>query len=485
MTQLFSVLGAQIPSVANFAALRSFSTTSVGWVNVLSSKSLGDRGGNLFFWDTSSVAADDGGSIAAVGGIPTGRWRALVDEFSVCDFGAVGDGVTDDSAAISAAFAAKELLPNGAIINVPPGLYKVTGPFEVGLKPFWLRGHGWNIPDTSGFGAQSGYTVHTPLRGSYFVTTSTTQDLFVAIIPWNFDYANAYRGHRFSDLAMLGPGAGATAGLRYTSLIANHCSMDNVGIFNFSLGFDPGALEESHFRYLHFIGCQVGMRIGPIAYDGVTSPTALQFFHVLCDLCGIGVNVLQGATTDILGLLLQSCTDVGLQLIVASTMEISIAHCEANVNGGVRIAPPAGSAVQHINLHGLRAADVGDGLVFPAAPGGVFAFSSVHDIDHRGVNGDFNFPGWANDIVVYNFQSHTFNVNALNGSANMSILAHGKRYFGSADANGLRFETSGAGSPEGVVAGPVGCVYYRTDGGAGTTLYVKESGTGNTGWVGK
>jgi hypothetical protein len=41
------------------------------------------------------------------------------------------------------------------------------------------------------------------------------------------------------------------------------------------------------------------------------------------------------------------------------------------------------------------------------------------------------------------------------------------------------------GTPESVVAAPVGTRFRRTDGGTGTTLYVKESGTGNTGWVGK
>lgn len=41
---------------------------------------------------------------------------------------------------------------------------------------------------------------------------------------------------------------------------------------------------------------------------------------------------------------------------------------------------------------------------------------------------------------------------------------------------------AGTGSPEGVHAAPVGSIYQRTDGGASTTLYVKESGTGNTGW---
>lgn len=44
---------------------------------------------------------------------------------------------------------------------------------------------------------------------------------------------------------------------------------------------------------------------------------------------------------------------------------------------------------------------------------------------------------------------------------------------------------TGAGSPETVVTAPIGSLYTRTDGGANTTLYVKESGTGNTGWVAK
>ena len=44
---------------------------------------------------------------------------------------------------------------------------------------------------------------------------------------------------------------------------------------------------------------------------------------------------------------------------------------------------------------------------------------------------------------------------------------------------------SGSGSPEAAKTAPVGSMYLRTDGGAGTTLYVKESGTGNTGWAAK
>lgn len=45
---------------------------------------------------------------------------------------------------------------------------------------------------------------------------------------------------------------------------------------------------------------------------------------------------------------------------------------------------------------------------------------------------------------------------------------------------------TGSGSPETVVTAVVGSIYLRRDGGANTTLYVKESGAGtNTGWIAK
>lgn len=62
------------------------------------------------------------------------------------------------------------------------------------------------------------------------------------------------------------------------------------------------------------------------------------------------------------------------------------------------------------------------------------------------------------------------------------LTVSGKLYSGS--TSGPTW-TSGAGTPEGVVEAPVGSLYSRTDGGVGSTLYVKESGTGNTGWVAK
>lgn len=62
-------------------------------------------------------------------------------------------------------------------------------------------------------------------------------------------------------------------------------------------------------------------------------------------------------------------------------------------------------------------------------------------------------------------------------------LGHDGDYF-SALNDQVRF-IPGYGSPEGVVTANVGAIYIRLDGGTSTTLYVKTSGTGNTGWTAK
>lgn len=43
----------------------------------------------------------------------------------------------------------------------------------------------------------------------------------------------------------------------------------------------------------------------------------------------------------------------------------------------------------------------------------------------------------------------------------------------------------GSGSPESVVTAVIGSMYLRSDGSTSTTLYIKTSGTGNTGWTAK
>lgn len=74
------------------------------------------------------------------------------------------------------------------------------------------------------------------------------------------------------------------------------------------------------------------------------------------------------------------------------------------------------------------------------------------------------------------------------GARNIGIATNGG---GIIAGSGTVFQFSdvsiraGTGSPEGVVSAVVGSLYLRRNGGASTTLYVKQSGTGNTGWVAK
>lgn len=69
----------------------------------------------------------------------------------------------------------------------------------------------------------------------------------------------------------------------------------------------------------------------------------------------------------------------------------------------------------------------------------------------------------------------TFSLNPSGGSVQLG----GNLVFGS----GGPIELKGSGSPEGVVTAPVSSTYRRIDGGSSTAFYVKESGSGNTGWI--
>src|SRR5574338_147444 len=51
--------------------------------------------------------------------------------------------------------------------------------------------------------------------------------------------------------------------------------------------------------------------------------------------------------------------------------------------------------------------------------------------------------------------------------------------------NNSVYVMTGTGSPEGVVSAPVGSLYLRSDVGANTSMYLKESGVSNSGWVAK
>jgi hypothetical protein len=95
---------------------------------------------------------------------------------------------------------------------------------------------------------------------------------------------------------------------------------------------------------------------------------------------------------------------------------------------------------------------------------------------------DFNrlqFGGTTSSFPALKRSSAALEVRLADDSA---YAAHRALTYGVNNACVIR---SGAGTPESAVTGNVCDLYLRTDGGANTTLYIKESGTGNTGWIAK
>lgn len=93
-----------ITKITNIAQLRTRKGTTGALVETLGYYTPSDGGGNVFQWDSSSVLADNGGSVIAVTGVATGKWIALnSSEIRIKQFGAVGSNASSDRDAINRA----------------------------------------------------------------------------------------------------------------------------------------------------------------------------------------------------------------------------------------------------------------------------------------------------------------------------------------------------------------------------------------------
>lgn len=101
--------------VDSIAALRALAHTTYTRVHVTGYYSAGDHGGGFYWYDPSdTVTADNGGTVIVAN--DTARWKLeYKDIISIGQFGAKCDGTTNDTAAVTAAFAAAGV----SQINVP------------------------------------------------------------------------------------------------------------------------------------------------------------------------------------------------------------------------------------------------------------------------------------------------------------------------------------------------------------------------------
>ena len=111
-----------IKFVNNIAALRALLKTGSPNAFALGYYTKGDGGGGEFYYDSQdTTSADNGGTIIVAN--DGGRWKLLIGgSISVRQFGAKGDGTTNDSTCIQAA-----LSSTATSISVPSGAYRAEG----------------------------------------------------------------------------------------------------------------------------------------------------------------------------------------------------------------------------------------------------------------------------------------------------------------------------------------------------------------------
>jgi len=101
---------------------------------------------------------------------------------------------------------------------------------------------------------------------------------------------------------------------------------------------------------------------------------------------------------------------------------------------------------------------------------------------------DFDDPVVSNvNLVVRTHTDELNRLGGLNGPVSIvSSLSVGDNQLGAGSLNvGGANVFAGSGDPNGVVSAPPGSMYLNTAGGTGQSLWIKEAGSGKTGWIAK
>lgn len=450
----------------------------------------------------------------------------LHDTVSVKDFGAVGDGSTDDTAAIQACI---DAAPTGSTIYFPIGKYVVSASLTTGNKTLIVQGSGYRASVGSAFG-NSQYTDKSLFSGTVIFSSVTSGVAFDCnpLSSWAIN---------LRDIAIVGPGSGTSIGIRQKSQTAGNTLIGNVwwnvGVFNFSKGYEFSAVLNSVFTRLRAVGCTVGFEVLPYSSIGPNNNTFIDletyftgtyaFYAIDCAGLRLIGPLIQNMSAGGKGIYLTESTvnNTNDHVILNAWLEHgSGTYDSIYINGGRNIhvldAHGAGSArivVAAGTKHRITGARLtGTGNVIEIASGVTYATVEQLDLESGGTvldNGTYTQIDMLYQTeTAANIASTTASINTTNkftgkvvwDSTNNRVMrssgagtsdpwvaldGHVSITPNTLGGSGNVLWKSGSGTPESAVTAPIGSLYTRTNGGAGTTLYIKESGTGNTGWVAK
>jgi len=155
------------------------------------------------------------------------QWAGLVPMFNVRLFGAIGDGTTDDTAALNLAIAAFNAMGRGRL-HFPAGTYKITAALTTITAQGVISGDGMSI----------GTTTKMPLAeeannfGTKITCTSATADVFTVTA----------QALKFQDLVIVNTAAttpSAGSGIKVAGTHSNQkVDFESVGVEGFYINFD-------------------------------------------------------------------------------------------------------------------------------------------------------------------------------------------------------------------------------------------------------
>jgi hypothetical protein len=412
------------------------------------------------------------------------------------DYGAVGDGVTNDSAAFAAAIAATGVQdPNyaggdpyrGPTIFVPAGIYKINSSITIN-KSVHLIG--------AGVGGDFASTILRPPDGTPAIIVDYVPS------PEALGTFSTIENIQVSPVGKTNPtGHGfvlrARATLRNCSTI--YCGGNGVHIDastpddNANLWRMEGGrhiLNEGHGVYTHGTDANQGVAIGVdcTANEGYGFYEESFLGNVYIG-CHTAQNVLGGyakpAAQAVNSSTFVGCYTEGGQADDVNSPAIMFGRVSGgtDIGNGAMIEPGTGGKITATPTtfydKSPHDATVNTDKYVQIRDAGSAAtvFRVKNDTD-----GEYVTVWGSNSLIWKHDSSDARQALTLTGTG--AAQGAGQAVF----QNGLYLGATtkiltGTSSPEGVVTATVGWVFLRTDGGAGTSVYVKESGSGNTGWV--
>lgn len=384
---------------------------------------------------------------------------------NVLDYGATGDGTTNDTAAINLAIAAATSA--GAELVFPAGTYKHTTALTFTCN---VQGHGMPRIKSSG-------------------------NIKSVIVTNSYGY--------FKGIKIEPDGTGTTSNDGLTIAGGARTLFENVLVLscgNDGIVFDS-TTNSNNIASLNNVQSRLNGRDGiRIALGGDNNACLLSNIDVSSNTAN-GIT-LTGTCSGIVfnNFVAQNNGVYGIAYLGASCRNnIGTAYVETNTTADVYFDADAHTNMLWLSNDGSIRTVLNDtNTIIEAGSGSTqrYRFTTMDFIKARIYN-------WTNtgQLELSQTNDRQFALTATGSSSSFTTtIAKGAASAHSLSVEGSVFSTtslypssptsdsqiiSGAGSPEGAVTAIRGSLFMRNDGGAGTCFYVKESGTGNTGWVAK